>query len=596
MTVILSSTHDTKFVVGIRARYKEECKNMLLKNHLVWILFVVSSTLAFTARAEKTHVCSITLNSNDEIELLKRRLDPNFYEFRELVPQNQEGKYVFGWFNTACESNYRCDVLVISGHFGGHFFGETSPYTLDIEQMHRASCQQTCTNILSAPKDVYLLGCNTLASKAKGSDGRDFDSYYNVLLDYGYSNENAFSIAAMRFSPIATTFGEKMRQIFSGKDKRILGFSFVSPLGSTNARLMEASLKNNNDNINSQDFVSDLLNRFQSKNIQMTMTEGISTYEEVHQNNQVCKLNDRVLDVETKFAIIENLLADKNYLQSLPSALFILNAFDDLNPKQFKSNAQRDLQSLKSNPIVREHLESILPELATVPDSQVEVLKTMYRLGWLSEFEMHKYIRDIIHRLNNSRRDLDGDFLCLIRGKNPDLISKIMGPSFVQNHSCNQVSIDFQYYSPAEFFGGVKAWNESAYFKKAYKDRADDLAHEFYQLKFDQTLDSDYLQQMLSRRGDYYINAFHLFEIKVDRVFTDDERSVLSEIPENAKITQWGKAFFLVNLVGNNNFVTDQEMGRWLAAIKGDPEIYKTLRPYLSKIKSRYPSVMEYLN
>jgi hypothetical protein len=557
-------------------------------------VLIIISVLAVGARAEKIHVCSITLNSNDEIELLKKRLDPYQYEFREFVPQNKDGKYVFGWFNKACESNYRCDVLLISGHFGGHFFGETSPYILDIEQMHRASCQQTCTNILNAPKEIFLFGCNTLASKERGNDGRNFDSYYNVLLDHGYSNQNAFSIANMRFSPIASTFGEKMRQIFVGRDTKIMGFSFVSPLGPVNARLMDTSLNSTANAFSSDQFVDDLFNRYNEKKVRFTKAYGISTTVELHQNKLICQLNDRLLDVESKFTMIEELLSAKNYLQSLPAALFILNSFEDLNPKQFRFQTQKVIESLKANTVIQNHLERVLPDLVNVPDSYIEVLKTMARLGWLSDYDLREKFRETINRLNNSKRSLDGDFLCLIQAKNQKVFEIVMGADFVQRRSCKNVTVDTQFYTPSEFFGRVKVWDDLGYLKQAYKDRSEDLAHAVYLLKNGQSLDGDYMKTIFSNKPDKYISPFHLYEVKIDRVFTKEEREVISEVIESASINQWGKAFVFVTLIANNNFISDQEMRQWLTVLEGNSEIYKTLRSYLLAFKNRYPLVLEY--
>ena len=69
------------------------------------------------------------------------------------------------WFEKACERDIQCDVLVISGHFGGSFFGEESEYYLSLKEMEKLTCQRKCENVLSHVKEVFLFGCNTLAGK-----------------------------------------------------------------------------------------------------------------------------------------------------------------------------------------------------------------------------------------------------------------------------------------------------------------------------------------------------------------------------------------------------------------------------------------------
>ena len=110
------------------------------------------------------------------------------FEFIELLPSSLNSKkdQSSHWFDRACKKDYKCDILVISGHFGGTFFGE-SGYTLPIELMEEKSCQQSCPGILSGVKEIFLFGCNTLANKEK--DHRTYTEYLQVLLDDGMFRE-----------------------------------------------------------------------------------------------------------------------------------------------------------------------------------------------------------------------------------------------------------------------------------------------------------------------------------------------------------------------------------------------------------------------
>ena len=177
----------------------------------------------------KYQVCSITINSSSEIEVFKQFLSPDEFQFVELLPSkvNEEQDHSSHWFNTACEKNYKCDILVVSGHFGGTFFGE-SGYALPTEILEEKTCQNKCHGILSNVKEIFLFGCNTLASKKK--DTRTYQDYLQVLLDDGMARETAERVVASRYSPLETPFYARMNFIFSGSNT-IYGFDQLSPLG-----------------------------------------------------------------------------------------------------------------------------------------------------------------------------------------------------------------------------------------------------------------------------------------------------------------------------------------------------------------------------
>ena len=95
------------------------------------ILFFLFSFWSYLSIA-KYQVCSITINSDDEIKAFKSHLGTKDFEFVELVPFSEEFNKLekfeesrpnnIHWFTNACKKGYKCDILVISGHFGGLFF------------------------------------------------------------------------------------------------------------------------------------------------------------------------------------------------------------------------------------------------------------------------------------------------------------------------------------------------------------------------------------------------------------------------------------------------------------------------------------------
>ena len=82
------------------------------------------------------------------------------------------------WFDKACASGIRCDQLVISGHFGGTFFG-MSGNALSLSTLEAKGCSKSCEGILSHPYEVFLFGCNTLSGKEK--DSRTPEQHLQIL-------------------------------------------------------------------------------------------------------------------------------------------------------------------------------------------------------------------------------------------------------------------------------------------------------------------------------------------------------------------------------------------------------------------------------
>lgn len=186
----------------------------------------------------KRTVCSITINSRDEIEafgknLLKENFDAEkfqqngvlnseHYDFVELTKLGDEES----WFEKSCSSGYRCDVLIISGHFAGYFFG-TSGLTLTTDELEKKSCNNSCDNILKSPQEVFLFGCNTLDS---GDNSRDRGAYREALSHYDMTDQEIEETLAFIYDGIGDKFQKRMQRIFN-KAANIHGFGDKAPLG-----------------------------------------------------------------------------------------------------------------------------------------------------------------------------------------------------------------------------------------------------------------------------------------------------------------------------------------------------------------------------
>lgn len=209
--------------------------------------FLVLLAIVFSASAwagPKKNVCTITINSNDEMLLFKKYLNPSEFNFIELTDYRSDGPAGGDSSNksfmmNACEKGIRCDVLLVSGHFAGKFFG-SSDIDLSLQDLERASCSKACDGILKNPKEVYLFGCNTLAGKDQ--DHRSPDEYLRVLIEDGFSATDAASMVAFRYSSFGPAFGDRMARVFE-RTPRIYGFNSVAPSGVTIKPLLERYLQ-----------------------------------------------------------------------------------------------------------------------------------------------------------------------------------------------------------------------------------------------------------------------------------------------------------------------------------------------------------------
>ncbi|QDK37770.1 hypothetical protein [Bdellovibrio sp. NC01] len=195
---------------------------------------IVLSAFAGGVAHAKTF-CSMTLNSSDEIETFRKNLAGKGFDFVELVPDSKDPL----WFKKSCDSGIQCDVLLISGHFGGLFFGEGTSTTIGIAEMEQASCNNSCPGILKNPKEVFLMGCNTLATQTK--DHRTVEQYLNVLIEDGIPLDFAEQVAASRYSQQGFSLEKRFAAIFNNSSK-LYGFASTGPLGASAAPRLRSYL------------------------------------------------------------------------------------------------------------------------------------------------------------------------------------------------------------------------------------------------------------------------------------------------------------------------------------------------------------------
>jgi len=217
------------------------------------LFFVSFSTEVRGADAldpKKFTVCSASINSTEEADVVRKHLSSGknreSFQFVELTqlgtPPDQTSGVVPDWFERACQSGIQCDMLVISAHFTstGYFSDKTNPsplrYPLRTENVEAHACSKDCSGILSNPREIFMMSCNTLATKKE--DHRTPEKYLEILKNDGAIRSKAERAVEDRYGELGPTNREQTEFEFAGSF-RLYGFKSTSQLADNNARYLD---------------------------------------------------------------------------------------------------------------------------------------------------------------------------------------------------------------------------------------------------------------------------------------------------------------------------------------------------------------------
>ena len=240
------------------------------------LLLCAAALFAASAQAGKKTVCTITVNSPDEKEAFRARLPKGDYEFVELVEKGRPD-----WLRSSCRKAVQCDILVVSGHFnaGETFYSDKvdNEEHLQVDELERASCSDSCPGLFSRLKEVYLFGCESLNPDASKYASR-----------YGESGR------------------ERMRRIFANVPV-IYGFSSAAPVGTTAAMLLNRYFDSGSAHVASGRPSTKLLSIFGRNS--MVATEGERDSEgKAAYRGQICQFFDERQSAAHKLRFIHTLM------------------------------------------------------------------------------------------------------------------------------------------------------------------------------------------------------------------------------------------------------------------------------------------------
>lgn len=363
-------------------------------------LLATSSAAAAGARLT---VCTIALHEPHEIEAFRHHLDARQFEVVDLHARARARRPLpFGeddgapWISAACSRDTRCDVLVITAEFAGRFFGKAG--SLGLQELEEASCQAQCSGLFQAPAEVFLMACNSLASK--DHDSRTPDEYRRILLEHGFDRGAAERVVALRYGPLGPSFRESLRRVFAGVP-RLYGFSSVAPRGEITAPRLARYLDAQGDygaalRARGRDAGRNAALMAAFRGTAMTQAQGLSEAERgAADRAAICALYDASRPVLERLRIAYGLLLRPDALRFVPT----VQVFLARHPRAAMTWMERAV--LLEMRAIDHTREQVLDMVARLPASslQLELAHFAELVGWIEPRELRALAIDAARQL-----------------------------------------------------------------------------------------------------------------------------------------------------------------------------------------------------
>jgi hypothetical protein len=309
-----------------------------------FILITTSLSWALpTIDPNKRTVCAMTINSDEEREVFREQIAKDTAHYNQLVELTEFGDK--DWLQQACKSGIRCDQLVISAHFTD-VFGGTSDVdnvrrSVKLDDLERMGCQNTCEGILDHPYEVFLLGCNTLATKAP--DTRTPDEYLNHLIEEKVSRPRAELITEARYGRTGDDNRSRVERVFRGQQKMLYGFTGRGPSGATIEDMLrdyfkKVPLRRSLTRVEAMRSMGHIeaMNSVLAESLNMTLFDQCAAGEDGERDRKICSIRNSKLSVDRRLAIMEDALTDEDWIKYIPTFnnFFRQNPVDKMTPAQ----------------------------------------------------------------------------------------------------------------------------------------------------------------------------------------------------------------------------------------------------------------------
>ena len=342
-------------------------------------------------------VCTVTVNSPDEREVLGRHLPADRFRFVELVQRGRAD-----WLDAACRSEVRCDVLIVSAHFDGNdvFYGDAPerPERFTAADLERLSCGDACPALFAQVQETYLFGCNTLTPQPQG------DATAEVLRSLQRSGDPRAK-AEQKLQSLAGVHAEsrrdRMRQIFA-RVPVIYGFTDAAPLGPVAAGVLDGYLRRGGArDVGRGQVSSRLLKAFSAFGLAAT-TGADSAFGLARARADMCQFADPRRPAARQLAFVQELLQRhvgdvRFYMDRLQR---LMDSLDEATRQQPEVAAP--LAAIARDRAARTRLLAYARQ-ADRPPVQLRLLDLAHALGWLSDPQRHAERARVLRALHQRR-------------------------------------------------------------------------------------------------------------------------------------------------------------------------------------------------
>lgn len=311
----------------------------------------------------KATVCTITLNSSNEREIFRAQVQKDQANYNPLVELTDMGT-AGDWFEKACASGIKCDQLVISGHFTDGFGGtsEGIKRRLALSKIEKMGCMKSCSGVLDHPYEVYLLGCNTVATKAP--DNRTPDVYLSHLLEDGVVQNRAEMITETRYGKMGDDNRSSVGRAFRGSEKIMYGFTARGPSGATIEPMLKDYFSKTtlHANLNkAQAFrmtgTVSSLNTLLGNSLRATAYDHCEAGADDEKDRRICKLIHPRISVTDKLDVIEDSFTDDQWPKYVPT----INKFFREHPVASMTAAQKaQVKALGANSVIKRQATNLM--------------------------------------------------------------------------------------------------------------------------------------------------------------------------------------------------------------------------------------------
>jgi hypothetical protein len=279
--------------------------------------------------------------------------------------------------------------------------------------MEEASCQAQCDGLFHTPREVFLLACNTLATKDQ--DQRAPADYLEVLLAHGFDRATAERVVETRYGALGPSFRQALRRVFSGVPL-LYGFSSVAPSGKYTAPLLQRYLHAKGDyrrwleGAEHAGHNVELLTAFHGTGL--VQTNGLMPGEPgAADRDLVCRLYDEHVAIEERLHIILDIMSRPDFLVFLPT----IQVFLDRHPPDTLSASEAAVfDDIRRCDVARQRVRGLVDRLGASV-LQLELAHTARHLGWMTSADFDALALRTAHAI--MRRPLTSevvDMMCEI--------------------------------------------------------------------------------------------------------------------------------------------------------------------------------------